>query len=93
MAIRLVEEQSIRLNREALDEFIEHRKELKKPMTPLAIKKATNILMRHDLEHQQHMVDRAIMGGWTGIWEVERQQQQTTRQNTLQQDLEDTSWA
>lgn len=93
MTLALVEQTTIDLNQEALEEFIEHRKELKKPMTPLAIKKARNILIKHDHEHQQYMVDRAIMSGWTGLWEVERQKQQTTRQNTLQQDLEDTSWA
>ena len=94
MTLELVQE-TIRtnLNQEALDEFIEHRIELKKKMTPLAIKKATKMLCKHGYEHQQYMVDRAILSGWTGIWEVEPQVKQTSRQTTLQEDLTNTDWA
>ena len=93
MELQLVSDNQSDLNQEALDEFIEHRQEMKKPMTRLAIKKATNILKKHPHAHQQYMVDRAILSGWTGLWEVEPQKESTTRQNTLEQDLNDTSWA
>ena len=93
MALALVQQQDINLNMNALDEFIEHREELKKPMTPLAIKKASNVLIKYQPNHQQYMVDMAIMSGWRAIHPVEPPRQQTTRQNTIEDDLTDTSWA
>ena len=85
----------IGVNEEALGEFIEHRKEMKKPMTPLAIKKATKMLLKHDWDHQQYMVDRAILSGWTGLWDVEppRQMVVSTRDTSIIDDINDTSWA
>jgi len=93
MALELVQQQDIDINQTALDEFIEHRKELKKPMTPLAIKKAANILIKFPPDHQQYMVDTAIISGWRGLFPVDPPRQMSTKQTTLQQDLTDTSWA
>ena len=92
MPLALVQ-MDISLNQEALDEFIEHRVELKKPMTPLAIKKAIKMLTKFPIDHQQHMVDAAILSGWRAIWPVDPPRQMSTKQTTLQQDLNDTSWA
>ena len=93
MALALVQQQDINLNQQALDEFIEHRIELKRPMTPLAIKKAANILKPFPFDHQQYMVDTAIISGWRGLFPVDPPRQISTKQPTLQQDLNDTSWA
>ena len=92
MELSLVK-QSDDVNQEALEEFIQHRKEMKKPMTPLAVTKACNVLKQYPLEHQQYMVDQAIMNGWRGIFPVNPPRQQNTRSSTLQNDLTDTSWA
>ena len=93
MAIELVQQQDIDLNQTALDEFIQHRIELKKPMTPLAIKKAGNILRPFPYAHQQYMVDTAIVSGWRGLFPCDPPRQMTTKQTTLEQDINDTSWA
>ena len=93
MALQLVTEQAADINLQALEEFQEHRIEIKKPMTPLAITKAANILRPFPLSHQQYMVDQAIMLGWRGIYPVDPPRQQTSRNTTLEQDLTDTSWA
>jgi len=92
MALALVQ-QGANLNQIALDEFIEHRLEMKKPMTPLAIRKASNVLMKHPPAQQQLMVDTAIMSGWRGIYPVDPPKTQTSRQSTIEQDLTNTDWA
>ena len=93
MVLELVQHGAAGINQEALDEFIEHRVELKKPMTPLAIKKAEKILIRHTLDHQQYMVDTAILSGWRGLWEVEPRKQVSSKSTTIEHDLEDKTWA
>ena len=92
MALQLISNQESNLNQIALDEFIEHRVELKKPMTPLAIKKATNILLPFSFTHQQYMVDTAIISGWRGLFPVEPQRQ-TCKSTSIETDINDTSWA
>ena len=87
-----IHQQEIGLNQEALDEFIENREQLKKPMTELAIKKAKKFLLRYPEDHQQHLVDHAILSGWRGLYHVDIPQQDT-RKRSLMQDLTDTSWA
>ena len=93
MELHLISNNDTGLNQEALDEFIEQRKELKKPMTKLAIKKAANLLMKHSFDHQQYMVDRAIVSGWTGLWDVEPQKKATTRATSIEDKLTDDGWA
>ena len=58
------------LNAEAWADWVEDRKERKKPMTKRAKKLAMGKLLKHTLEHQRTMVDAAIERGWTGIWEI-----------------------
>jgi len=91
--LQLVQQQEIGLNQQALDEWIEYRQDKKKPLSALALKKTTNLLLKFDEAHQQYMVDMAIMNDWQGLHTVEPEKKQTTRQNSLQQDLTDTSWA
>jgi hypothetical protein len=80
------------LNQEALAEFIEDRAFRKKPMSPLAIKKAGNLLRKYPLAHQQLMVDTAIIAGWRGLFPVDAPKE-STRDRDIRQDLTDTSWA
>jgi hypothetical protein len=93
MSLQLVSNEETEINMEALEEFQEHRKEIKKPMTPLAIKKAMKVLRPFSLEQQQYMVDQAILNGWRGLFPVDPPKQSTSRQRSLEQDLNDTSWA
>ena len=93
MELQLVSDQPTDINQEALEEFQEHRIEIKKPMTPLAIKKAMKVLRPFSLEQQQYMVDQAILNGWRGLFPVDPPKQITSRTRTIQDDLTDTSWA
>ena len=94
MALELVQQQTtIGLNQEALDEWIAYRAEdLKKPMTPRAIRMVEKKLLQWPESEQMRLVEHAIEHNWRGIYYVEPPKH-TTRQNTLEQDLRDTSWA
>ena len=92
MKLEIVHQREIDLNQEALEEFIENREQLKKPMTPLAVTKARNFLRKYSLEHQQFIVDHAILSGWRGLYHVDMPKV-TSRQSSLRDDLTDTSWA
>lgn len=83
----------IGVNEEALQEWIEYRKEKGKPLSSLALKKTQNIMVRFDEVQQQHMVDAAIMNDWQGLHAVEAPKEFSSRLTTLLQDLTDTSWA
>ena len=83
----------IGLNEEALAEWIEYRQEKKKPLSPLALKKTQNLLLKHGYEQQQHMVDAAILNDWQGLHVVDEPKEKTTRSTKLIDDLTDTSWA
>ena len=93
--LALVQEQTIiGLNEEAVAEWIEYRQEKKKPLSPLALKKTTNLLLKFGLDHQQHIVDSAIQNDWIGLHPVEMPRSVTsTKSTTLHDDLTDTSWA
>lgn len=95
MGLELVQQQTtIGLNQEALDEWIEYRREdKKKPMTQRAIDKVVKKLLQWSEEDQQRIVDEAIEHEWTGLHWVDPPKQQTTRQTSLQDDLNDKSWA
>jgi hypothetical protein len=81
------------LNEEAIAEWIEYREDKKKPLSKLALKKTQNLLLKHDHAQQQLMVDTAVMNDWQGIHVVDPPKQNTTRERSLSQDLNDKSWA
>lgn len=81
------------LNTAAMDEWIEYRQDKKKPLSALALKKSQNFLLRFDPDHQQTIVDAAIMNDWQGLHAVEKRKEVETRARSLEQDLTDTSWA
>lgn len=94
MQLRIVPESQSGLNQEALDEWLAYRAEdLKKPMTPRAIKMVKKKLMQWSLDEQMRMVESAIESNWRGIYYVEPPKQQSSRQTSLVDDLTDTSWA
>ena len=58
------------MTREAWKEFIEHRKQIKKPMTQLAAEKMLkNFVKYHEQGHDvQAMIDKAIECGWQSVY-------------------------
>lgn len=60
------------INPSAWSDYEQHRKEKKKPITPLSKTKQQNILRKHPFDEQQAMVDKAIANGWTGIYPAEK---------------------
>lgn len=56
------------VNEKAWNEYVQHRKEIKKKITPLSAKKQQNTLKQFDHESQQKLVDTTIANGWTGIF-------------------------
>lgn len=57
---------------QALYEFIEHRENIKKPLTELAFKKALNKL--DAMENKIEAINESIFRGWVGIFEVKKTQ-------------------
>jgi len=57
------------LDMESWGEFQQHRKEIRKPLTPLAEKKAINKLksMLNGV-NQRQIIDYSISNGWTGLF-------------------------
>ena len=56
------------INTKAWDEFVEHRREIKKPLTPLSTKKNQEILAQYNHSDQQAMIDKTISNRWTGLF-------------------------
>jgi len=89
------------LNTEALEEWREYRKAKKKPLSPLAEKKTIKLMLQYQMEEQQLLVDRAIQNDWQGLHPLNDKQRRdakpnkrsSTRHRSIQDDLEDTSWA
>jgi len=55
------------LDENAWDDFITHREDKKKPLTPLAITKTINFLEKYQ-DFQQMIVDQTIINNWTGLF-------------------------
>ncbi len=56
------------VDRVAWADFIAHRKEIKKPLTELAVKKNAEVLRNLSAQDQRACVDRTISQGWTGLF-------------------------
>ena len=70
--LALVQQQTIiGLNQLAIEEWQEYRTEKKKPLSQLALKKTTNLMLKYPEIQQQVMVDAAIMNDWQGLHPVE----------------------
>lgn len=50
--------------------FTRHRKELKKPLTPMAEQATLKKLYKHDVETAIKMIEESISNGWQGIFEL-----------------------
>lgn len=58
------------LRQEVWEEFLEHRRQIKKPMTALAEKKMLNSLAKHQANGYsiEKLLNRSIEGGWQNIF-------------------------
>jgi len=54
---------------ESWDEFLQHRKDIKKPLTQLAVTKALKLL-RDNQPDQKKIIDNTITNRWTGLFEL-----------------------
>lgn len=64
-------------------DFVQHRKEIRKPLKPLSKVKSANILKALSHEQQRICVDKSIASGWAGLFP---DKQQETSHGTHQQD-------
>lgn len=55
------------LDKETWDEFVAHRKEKKKPVTPQAQKLLLKVLEENKAD-QTLIMEKAIFNGWTGLF-------------------------
>ena len=55
------------LNKQAWEEWVQHRQEIKKPLTPLAAKKSIDVLEAHQSQ-QREIINTSISRGWTGLF-------------------------
>ncbi len=56
------------INAKAWEEFEQHRKDIKKPMTDTARTKAANQIKNLTHEEQQATIDKTIQSRWTGLF-------------------------
>ena len=59
------------INTVAWNEFMLHRKEIKKPITPLSEKKNKELLAKYSHSDQQLIVDKSIASRWTGLFPID----------------------
>lgn len=55
------------LNPSAWDDFVQHRKNIKHPLTELAVSKSINLLQSYP-DRQQDIVDETIRNNWRGLF-------------------------
>mgnify|MGYP003558273457 FL=1 len=58
------------VNQSAWTEFVQHRKDIRKPLTEKACEKLFKLLAQFDAPTQQAMIDKSIESRWTGIFEL-----------------------
>ena len=54
---------------QVFEEFIQHRKQLKKPMTKIAINRMISKLNKYDPRTAEQMLVQSMENGWSGIFE------------------------
>lgn len=72
--------------KDVIYEFIQHRINIKKPLTELALKKILNQLNKWDYTNEECIVclNNSIMNGWQGIFEIKKQTQQSNFTDNIQ---------
>lgn len=63
----------INLNTEAMDKWLQYRKDLKKPYkTSIGVQQCADFLAKYDYETQMQMVDNSIQNEYQGLFEVKK---------------------
>jgi len=60
--------QDERVFRKALKDFCQHRKELKRKLTPLSMKRLANKLTKYDMETAISALNSSVENSWTGVF-------------------------
>ena len=60
------------INPIAWQDFVQHRKEINRKLTPGAEKKNRQVLAGLPFDEQQAIVDQAIRSGWTGLFPLKK---------------------
>ena len=84
------------LNQGAWEEWVEFRStEKKKKIGPMAQRKQIQMLCSYPPAEQQAIIDNSIMNSWQGLFPPKQSKQPvvSTRHRSLQDDLNDRSWA
>ena len=73
----LIEDLPPYIDPELWSDFVQSRKEMKKPMTPTAQKRALKLLVKFQNEGRDpnESLERSIINGWRGVFPAERKQQ------------------
>jgi hypothetical protein len=72
----------------SLKQFMEHRKQLKKPVTQLALEKIVKSLEPFSVDERISAIDKAIASGWQGVFpEIIRQKATTAMDKPSQRTL------
>ena len=91
--LSLVQQIDSGINQEYLNEWMAYRKEdLKKPMTPRAVKMLTRKLLKWSIPEQERLICHAIEIGWKTVYWVEPPKQ-SSRQTSIEEDLNNRDWA
>ena len=62
-------------------DFIQHRKEMKKPITEIAAKQHIQLLCKYPRDIQAEIIKQSISSGWSGLFEPKMQKQFTQPTN------------
>ena len=72
------------VNKEIWEEWISHRREIKKKLTPTSLKRQLLFLERNKEDHAQ-ILEQSIINGWTGLFLVKNK---TVKQDTRRSAIE-----
>ena len=85
------------INEIALNDWIDYRKEIKKPLKSMSIDRIIKKLSQHSQETQEAMVEQSIENGWQGLFDVKKQAQPDRCDKTNEMDFLElhtsTDWA
>ena len=71
------------INPSAWGDYEKHRKEKKKPITPLSKTKQQNVLRKYSHDEQRQIIDKAIANGWVGLYPPEKKPVEPSRYQEL----------
>lgn len=70
-----VTEMKYQLDADNYQDFIQYRKEIKKPITEMAAKQHIQLLCKYPRDIQAEIIKQSISNGWSGLFEPKQQKQ------------------